>query len=95
VTSNAVIKEQFLGFVNLDDLSASSIAHEIQTRLTSLGISIKRCVDQGYDGASVMSGKSNGVQAIINEKSPVAAYVHCARLCLNLTLNHACELVPI
>jgi len=95
VTSNAVIKERFLGFANLNDLSASSIAHEIQTRLTSLGISIKSRVGQGYDGASVMSGKSNGVQGIIKEKSPAAAYVHRARLCLNLTLNHACELVPI
>jgi len=51
VTSNAVIKEQFLGFANLDDLSASSIAQEIQAKLTSLGISIKSCVGQGYDGA--------------------------------------------
>jgi len=32
VTSNAVIKEQFLGFATLDDLSASSIAHEILSR---------------------------------------------------------------
>jgi len=42
-----------------------------------------------------MSGKSNGVQAIIKEKAPAAAYVHCASHCLKLTLNHACELVPI
>jgi len=54
VTSNVVIKEQFLGFANLDDLWVSSIAHEILARLASLGISIKSCVGQGYDGASVM-----------------------------------------
>jgi len=42
-----------------------------------------------------MTGKSNEVQAIIKEKSPAAVYMHCASHCLNLTLIHACELVPI
>ena len=32
-----------------------------------------------------MSDKSNGVQAIVKETAPAAAYVHRARLCLNLT----------
>jgi len=34
---------------------------------------------------------------IIKEKAqaPAAVHVHCASHCFNLTLNHACELVPI
>ena len=31
----------------------------------------------------------------LSKKAPAAAYVHCANHCLNLTLNLACELVPI
>jgi len=77
---DAVIKEQFLGFANLDDLSASPTAHEILTRLTSLGISIKSWVGHGYDEASVMSGKSNGVQSIIKKSSSCSVRALCESL---------------
>lgn len=45
-------------------------------------------VGQGYDGASNMSGKFNGVQAIIHAKfAPCALYVHCAAHSLNLAIS--------
>ena len=42
-----------------------------------------------------MSGRINGVQAVIREKAPSAAYVHRASHCLNLVLNRSCEVIPI
>lgn len=38
-----------------------------------------------------MSGKHNGVQAIIKRDAPEALYVHCKALCLNLAVVHACK----
>ena len=43
-------------------------------------------VSQGYDGASVMSGRCSGVQQRIKEVAPQAVYVHCYAHCLNLAL---------
>ena len=43
-------------------------------------------MSQGYDGASVMSGRCAGVQQKICEVVPHAAYVHCYAHCLNLVL---------
>ena len=50
------------------------------------GFDTKWLVSQGYDGASVMSGKNNGVQKRIKEVAPQAMYVHCHAHCLNLVL---------
>lgn len=42
-----------------------------------------------YDGASNMSGKFNGVQAIIRQHAQEANYVHCKVHSLNLALVHS------
>ncbi|XP_052783217.1 zinc finger MYM-type protein 1-like [Mya arenaria] len=44
---------------------------------------------QCYDGASNMSGKYRGVQALVRERSPQANYIHCKAHCLNLALVHS------
>ena len=46
----------------------------------------KWLVSQGYDGASVMSGKHAGVQQCIKDVAPQAIYIHCYAHCLNLVL---------
>ena len=43
-------------------------------------------VSQGYDGASVMSGRCSGVQQRLKEVSPCAVYIHCYAHKLNLAL---------
>ena len=35
-------------------------------------------IGQGYDGASSMSGKEKGVQAIVKESCPLAVYGICS-----------------
>lgn len=51
-------------------------------------------VGQGYDGASVMSGKHSGVSARIKNSARFAFYVHCNAHCLNLVLVDAVKSVP-
>jgi hypothetical protein len=46
-------------------------------------------LDKPYDGASVMLGHLNGVQAQIQREYPFAHFVHCVAHRLNLVLCQA------
>ena len=48
-----------------------------------------KLIGQTYDGASVMSGHLNGVQAQTQREYPFAHFVHCAAHRLNLLLCQA------
>lgn len=63
--------------------------------LNSCGINCDYLYDQGYDGASNMSGQYKGVQAIIKKKYPKAIYVHCSAHSLNLAVSTASGIQPI
>src|SRR6218665_1461463 len=89
------LKEEFMGFVGMNDLSARSVASHILAKLAELDLDVRNCVGQGYDGAASMSGHVSGVQVLIREQAPLAVYVHCASHCLNLVLNHASQVPPI
>lgn len=83
------IKESFLGFFHLIDQSALGI--EILLKSILSDVDIKKCRGQGYDGASVMSGKLSGVQKRIKDYAANALYVHCSSHNLNLILCDAAE----
>ena len=38
-----------------------------------------------------MSGRTNGVKALVRNHSPDAVYVHCKAHCLNLAIMHSCK----
>ena len=80
------IFERFLGYVAAKELNAQSLVGYITGFLQKVNISLKYCVCQCYDGASVMSGECAGVQARIKEIAPQATYVHCYAHRLNLVL---------
>jgi len=46
---------------------------------------------QTYDGASNMTGKFNGTQALVAGKQPLAIYVHCLMHASNLVAQSALE----
>jgi len=48
-----------------------------------------KLIAQSYDGASVMSGRINGVQAIIRRQYPYAYFLHCYAHQLNLVVERA------
>ena len=48
-----------------------------------------RC--QSYDGASNMSGRYNGVQALICQEQPLAYYNHCTAHRVNLVAQYVSE----
>jgi hypothetical protein len=87
-TASCQIEERFVGFTPLQDMSAASLASAIKDFVGGLGLSLQCCIAQSYDGASVMSGVNNGVQAVIRRESGNACpYVHCHTHRLNLVLQ--------
>ena len=77
--------EHFLTYVEATTLDTSSLSAFILDALRNNQLDPECIVSQGYDGASVMSGRC-GVQQKICEVVPHAAYVHCYAHCLNLVL---------
>ena len=67
------IVESFVGFFPCDGLDAVSLRDTILKVLTDLNIDFKsEMIGQCYDGASVMSGSSGGVQKLMRELVPYA-----------------------
>ncbi|CAB4034674.1 zinc finger MYM-type 1-like [Paramuricea clavata] len=60
------------------------LAESLLGFLTRHEVNIADCRGQSYDNASNMSGKYNGMQAVIHRKCPLAEYVSCAAHSLNL-----------
>jgi hypothetical protein len=85
--NNGDINEVFVGFVPMKEQNAAAIATAIKDKVMQMGLNLQNIVGQGYDGASVMSGRENGVQAIIRRECPNALYIHCQSHCLNLSIR--------
>uniref|UniRef100_A0A8D9A6D5 Zinc finger MYM-type protein 1 n=1 Tax=Cacopsylla melanoneura TaxID=428564 RepID=A0A8D9A6D5_9HEMI len=82
--------ERFWTFCNPDDHTAPALASTIKTELEKMiGNDNEKLISQSYDGGSVMSGRTNGVQAIIRNDYPRANFVHCYAHQLNLIMEHA------
>lgn len=58
------------------------------------GLDPQCIVSQGYDGASVMSGRCRGVQKLIRDSVPHAIYIHCQAHVLNLVLVDSVKSIP-
>lgn len=72
------INEDFLASVPIWDLSRSSLAETLKTKVVCLTLDFNCMRAQGYDGAAVMSGSFRAVQALIHEVYPLAVYMHCS-----------------
>ncbi len=82
----AVIFERFLTYVEASRLDAKAMTEYIVGALNKYQLDLQGIVSQGYDGASVMSGRCSGVQKRISEIVPQAIYIHCFAHVLNLVL---------
>lgn len=56
-----------------------------------MNIDVSKMRGQGYDGAASMSGRLNGVQAVIRETVPTAIFVHCSSHTLSLAIADSCN----
>ncbi|KAK2725667.1 hypothetical protein QYM36_000239 [Artemia franciscana] len=74
-------------FAVVEDLRGESLGQFILSRIEKLGLGMKLCRGQGYDGAPNMSGYFSGAQDFISSKYPLAKYVRCIAHSLNLALT--------
>ena len=82
--------ERFWGFFNPDGQNAESLSEVILGELKNhVGDEKNKLIAQCYDGAAVMSGAANGVQARVKEIYPLAYYIHCYAHQFNLVLQKA------
>lgn len=85
--SKHILKEDFVCFLPVHDMSSEALAKSILETCQTLGFNMDKLVGQGYDGAANMSGHISGVQTRIQTALPKAIYVHCASHRLNLVLS--------
>ena len=73
------LHEDFYNFVKADGLDSRSVMAVLKDQLDGMGVdSASHLIPQCYDGASVMSGRLGGLQALMRESiCPLAIYVHC------------------
>lgn len=87
VNKAADIKERFLGFFDVSrDTRASGLYYLLVNVLEQYNFR-EKLIGQCYDGAAVMAGELNGLQARIKSTAPRAFYTHCAAHRLNLILQ--------
>ncbi|GBM69675.1 hypothetical protein AVEN_233870-1 [Araneus ventricosus] len=80
------IHEEFLCIEELETLDAEGLSSKIINVMKDK-VNFQNCIGQACDGASVVSGKHAGVNAIIKDRvAPLANYIHCFNHRLNLVL---------
>lgn len=89
------IHEHFWGFITVKDKTATGLKMCIENEIDPLIMKTPhKLIAQTYDGANVMSGATNGVQAQIKIKYPNAHFVHCYAHQLNLIMQKAASQNP-
>lgn len=83
------IEEVFLGCWKVDSTKASDIHQCILSALNHYGLKAENLVAAAFDGASNMSGKHSGVQALLKQSAPYLVFVHCRSHLLQLALVRA------
>lgn len=87
--------ERFLGFM---DVSLKQDADALFTTIIDFfqkNNIFEPIIAQSYDGASVMSGRFNGVQQKLKSKHPKAIYIHCMAHRMNLIVLDMCKIVKV
>ncbi|XP_066392160.1 uncharacterized protein [Miscanthus floridulus] len=77
VNDKGQVVERFLGLQHVQSCTSIALKEALVDMLSSHNLSISMLRGQGYDGASNMRGKFNGVQKLIRDENPDAFYVHC------------------
>ncbi|XP_061192620.1 uncharacterized protein C17orf113-like [Saccostrea echinata] len=73
---------------------AETIVNHVITELRVKGLDVSKLVGVGTDGASVMTGRKNGVIVRLKEYSPALVGIHCAAHRCALAASQASKCIP-
>ena len=92
VDKNKKIREEFFRFMLCDSgVSGEALAKVRKDSVKEIGLDMKDCRGQGYDGARNMAGKCAGAAARIRSEYPLPIYMHCTSHKLNLCVASSCS----
>lgn len=91
---NGAVVERFMGFYDVSSGRTAEDLFKLLTETFSKFDMEKKLIAQTYDGAAVMAGHLNGLQAKIKSVAPQAMFTHCYAHSLNLVLSNACSSIP-
>ena len=87
-------EEVFLGFHMTKKTTADALLSLIKSSLTAFNLPFSGIRGQGYDGASNMSGRNNGLQAKVAGENAMALYLYCFGHQLNLVVQDSLVALP-
>ena len=82
---SATTGERTIKTVHVADTKATTLRDALLVK--GFGLNAEKCRGQGYDGASNMSGKHNGLAALLKMVCKHAMYTHCCAHRLNLIVE--------
>ena len=89
------IREVFIGFFNYERITGEHIREVILKFCRELGLDVKECKGQCYDGAANMQSKKKSVASVILREAPNAIVTHFCSHNFNLSLVASCNLAII
>jgi len=81
-------------FIEKSTANAETITHLVLQELKSKGINLQKLIGISTDGASVMTGRHNGVVKRLRDEIPELIGVHCAAHRCSLAASQAAKFVP-
>jgi len=82
---------RFIRLLKMIDGTAMSKYNAIILLLAEMGLLPRKMVAMGSDGASSMTGESNGLIALLRRHVPHILLVHCVAHCEALAMSKACK----
>ena len=90
------IYERVVGLKHVQSLKGKLLSDVLVEELGKHQIPLKDMIGKGFDGASNMSGKDNGMQQKLTEAgATMSLYFHCFAHRLNLVLGKCAETLPM
>ena len=87
-------EEVFIGFHQTSRTDANTMLKLVNDSLLTFGLPFSGIRGQGYDGASNVSGRENGLQAKVLTENPKALYLYCFGHQLNLVVQDSLKAIP-
>ncbi|KAL5016780.1 hypothetical protein ScPMuIL_006369 [Solemya velum] len=85
----------YINNIECKDQTGKGIAATVLHELSQRGVPTEKVMSLGSDGASVMTGKKNGVAAIMRRSNPHMVNVHCVAHRLALCTSQAAADIPL
>ena len=95
VDDNLEVKEDFLGFYELENIKSITVVHTIKDILSRFHLGLQHCRGQAYDGTSNMMGKKSGVATKLLAEQSKVLVTHCQSHSISLAVNPLMTNVPI